>query len=169
MRVDCPDGRLGPAPALSLTFQWIPCLLLPLRPLSSCMFAVSLQLPLQSLISPCSRWKSSTYLSFPCPPIPPSCLPLPNLFISKSDCTSLPPPHTPGPPSPFHNMSRPFFCQHCPICLCSSSFFKPDVCFSSPSSFFFPFQPSQSQQSLSSYHHGPCVFSKVPLRPTLIQ
>lgn len=30
---------------------------------------------------------------------------------------SLPPPPTPGPPSPFHNMPRPFFCQHCPICL----------------------------------------------------
>lgn len=102
--------------------------------------------------------------------IPPSCPPLPNLFISKSNCTFLSLPLTPGPPSPLHNTSRPFLCQRCPICLSSSFFFfYPDVWFLSPSSFFFPFQPSQSQQSPSSYHHGPCVFSKVPLRPTLIQ
>lgn len=152
---------------LSLTLRWVPAPRPP-RPTScSCRSAASLQCT--SAVPHLPVLPLEIFYLFVAS-IPPSCPPLANLFISKSDCTFLSLPLTPGPPSPFHNTSWPFFCQRCPICLSSSSFFLyPDVWFLSPSSFFFSLQPSQSQQSPSSYHHGPCVFSKVPLRPTLIQ
>lgn len=116
---------------LSLTLRWVSCLLLPVPPRCSCRSAASLQ----SLISPCSRWKS--YVAS----IPPSCPPLPNLFISKSDCTFLSLPLTPGPPSPFHNTSRPFLCQRCPICLLPFFFFLTQMSASCLPPHFSSFSP----------------------------
>lgn len=126
--------------------------------------------PLQSLISPCSPWKSSTYLS------------LPSLRPGRPSLTCLFPNRiAPFSPSPSHLVPRLLFTIRLGLSCASAALFvfllplffffflHPDVWFLSPSSFFFSFQPSQSQQSPSSYHHGPCVFSKVPLRPTLIQ
>lgn len=66
-----------------------------------------------------------------------------------------PSPHTPGPLSLFPHMPWPFFCQRRPICL---SFLYPDVSFSSPSSFFFPVQPSQSTISVFISSRPLCVF-----------
>lgn len=149
---------------LSLTLRWVSSLLLPVPPRCSHRSAASLQ----SLISQCSRWKSSTYLS------------LPSLRPARPSLTCLFPNRiAPFSPSPSHLVPRLPFTIRLGLSCANAAlfvfllpplfFFYPHVCFSSPSSFFFSFQPSQSQQSPSSYHRGPCVFSKVPLRPTLIQ
>lgn len=118
-------------------FAWLTCLFLCI----CCVFSVYLHFLCSLSTLSLEIFSLFVYFFFP-----PSCPPLPNLVISKLDCTFLVLPLTHLVPRLFLTICPGlFFCQHCPIC---PAFLYPDVCFSSPCSFFFSFQPSQSTVSV---------------------
>lgn len=129
--------------ALLLIFQWISCLLLPACPLYFCVFAFPLQfssaVPDLSTLSLeiFSLFVYSSFLRHGRPSL--TCL-FPNRIAPFSSSPS----YTWSPVS-FSQYASAFLCQHCPICLL---FFYLDVCFCSPFSFFFSFQPSRSTTSV---------------------
>lgn len=134
--------------ALLLILQWISCLLLPAWPLYFC---------ISSAVLLCSPWSlhalSGNLLLICLFLVLPSCPPLPNLFIFKSDCTFLFLPL-------IHLVPHLLFT----ICLGLSfantalfvfHFFSQMFAPPRPPHFSSLFSPL-SQQSLSSYHHCLC-------------
>lgn len=90
--------------------------------------------------------------------VPPSCPPLPNLFISKSDCTFLSLPL-------IHLVPHLLFTICLGLSFANTALFV--FCFytqmsaSPPPPHFSSLFSPLSQQSPSSYRHGLCLFSKV--------